>query len=197
MLSIMCPAQFSSSVTACQLRIKFMVGDQETVAFSCRVIRLMCCRVLPIRVMPGPGQPLVWPPDLGVLLIVVVLPLLPSSNWTIGVTPKPATVIVVHRPPVRGRVVRRIVILVNDDGALVVEFRQANFLQGFRNLKHVRLRGPLGQFAIQLCGIIKFSYWTAHSLFLFASGKHPGVPKCKNATRVNRLQSFVVIFFPS
>jgi prepilin-type N-terminal cleavage/methylation domain-containing protein len=70
---------------------------------------------------------------------------------------------------VSDRVVRRVVILVNDDCALVVKFREADLHQGFRNLKLVRLRGVFGQFAIQLCSVIEFSYRTAHSLLLFAS----------------------------
>jgi hypothetical protein len=96
------------------------------------------------------------------------------------------------------RVVRHVVILVNNSGAFVVEFREADLHQGFRNLKLVRLRGVFGQFAIQFCSIIKLSYWTGHCSLLFASSQHPGVSKCENATTVSRphsLGSFVVMYF--
>jgi hypothetical protein len=134
----------------------------KTVAFSVELYS--SCVFVSSHV--GSSPPLLWPLDLWVLLIVVILPLLPSSNWTIGVTRHPATVMVVHRPPVRGGVVRCVVIPVNNSGALVGEFREADLHQGFRNLELVRLRGVFGQFAIQLCGIIKLAYWTAHSLLL-------------------------------
>jgi hypothetical protein len=89
----------------------------------------------------------------GVMGILTLLPCVPLA-LLLGSREAPKVIWIDPGLWIHGRIVRHVVILVNDDATLMAEFREAEFLQGFRYFELVRLRGVLGLFAIRLCGII-------------------------------------------